>query len=226
MKNIILIIVLVAFNIQGYSQVSNEKIVKLLKHDINKFNKNLNDTFRYDFKICPELIAWTKWDFVFNIDFDNPRLTRNLKKEGITDYRLIKFLRIITFHRILNKKNIDLNNQLKLFDLYKDLIIYEKPYEFWKQTNDTLYINIYRQYLSLFQKNIAVSGLLETRNTKHTWVYNGIEYKGKVVNTIDKNIMVEVIWIDHPLDGYKLTKDIQVKDTILVDPIEVDILPK
>lgn len=225
MRNIVLIIVLVTFNIQGYSQVSNEKIVKLLKHDINKLNKNLNDIYRYDFKICPELIAWTKWDFVFNIDFENPKLTRNLKKEGITDYRLIRFLRTNTFHRILNKKNIDLDNQLKLFDLYKDLIIYEKPYEFWKHTNDTLYINIYRQYLSLFQKDITVSGLLETSNTKHTWVYNGIEYKGKIVKTIDKKIMVEVFWIDQPLEGYKLTKDIQVKDTILVNPMEVTILP-
>jgi len=211
-KNILIVIFLTVVNFYGYSQVSHQKVVKLLKLEANKINKNLNDTFRYDFKVCPELIAWTKWDFPFNIDFNNQRLTRNLEKEGITDQKAIRFLRIITFHRILNQKDIDLNNQLNLFNKYQELIKSDNPSTFWKSTNDTLYLKVYENYISNFEKSNKVSGLLDTWNTKHTWVHNSIEYHGEFINTKDKNIMVKLLWIDQPLESYKLTKDVQLND--------------
>jgi len=226
MREILLVSVMLIIFQNGVSQISNEKIEELLILEAKKINKDLNDTFRYDFMVCPELIAWTKWDFVFNININNQRLIRKLNKSGITDDKVIRFIRTITFHRILNQKDIDLSDQLKIFKKYADLIKSKNPNTFWKLTNDTPYLKIYNNYISKIKKNIKVSGFLNTKSSEHTWVHNLIDYEGEFIKTKDKNIIVKVHWIDQPLDGYKLINDVQMNDSIIVNPLDVTLIPR
>lgn len=215
---------------------SSSKIPFGMWKTISKFNNELNDTIKYDFKIAPEQVATFKYNWAFdlhtpnwhNIKGQKGLLKLYFKLNGVSSsYHMSEIIRL-TYHRYLNNEPINFREQTKYLKKFERLLKKNTDSAYaWDDQNKPIekYREQENEYFSLYTSGRLVMGMTSAskRYSKSSSASTDVEYLGRVINLEERDLFVEIIKVKKPKDGFKLNQ--KVGDTIQESPYSVVLIP-
>lgn len=230
MKKVLYIITILLITIS----CSKKSVPLGLRKTINRMEKNLNDTIKYDFKIAPEEVAGTKHHFGLGLGLRNGKglwsgslLRTYFRLNGIWHPDDMSSIILTTFHRKLNDKPIQFKKQKKSFkQYYEALSIGEDAKTIWWDKNHPIKQtdSLNQIYFSNFYKGRLVLGsVVALKKRKNGASLIDVKMIGQIIKRNDWKLKIKIIKLGKVEDGFELWE--KVNDTIESDTDSVYLIP-
>ena len=213
---------------------SQRNVPLALRGTINRIDKHLNDTVKYDFRIAPESVATTKHHFGLGLAVRNGY---NLWKGGLlkTFFKLhgiwhaddMSGIILTTYHRKLNGKPIKFKEQKHFYKTYWELAeMGQDTLDIWWETifPDEASENDKEMYFSHFEPDKEVMGEINAwREHTNGASGSGVTFLARVLSLEGQKLLMRITNLGTPKEGYSLT--LQIGDTLSTHPNDVYLIP-
>jgi len=227
--------ILIILSILVLISCSQKNIPFGLRSTINKIDKSLNDTVKYDFKLAPENVATSKHHFGLGLGIRNSEglwsgslLKTYFKINGIKHPDDMSGIILTTYHRELNNRPIKFREQKKYYkeywkmariggDTFENWYQNKNPVELSEDENEIYYKNFKNGRLVL--GNISAWKQFENGNSAGT----DVKMVAEIIESNERILKLKILELDKPKKGFKLYQ--VVGDTIESDPFGVFLIP-